>query len=40
MLLMIALPVQIVTGFRGPVAMLAWIPMAVFEVWLAICLIL
>jgi Domain of unknown function (DUF4386) len=37
--LVIALPVQILTGIRGPVAMLAWIPMAVFEVWLALWLI-
>ena len=38
-LLVIALPIQIVTGLRGPVSMMAWIPMAVFEVWLALWLI-
>jgi Domain of unknown function (DUF4386) len=38
-LLVIALPAQILTGVRGPVAMLAWIPMAVFEVWLALWLL-
>jgi hypothetical protein len=38
-LLVIALPIQIVTGLRGPIAMVAWIPMAMFEVWLALWLI-
>jgi hypothetical protein len=38
-MLVILLPVQIVTGFRGPLSMMAWIPMAVFEVWLALWLI-
>jgi hypothetical protein len=38
-LLLIALPIQIVTGYRGGVAMMVWIPMALFEVWLALWLI-
>ena len=38
-LLLVALPAQIVTGFRGAMAMMVWIPMAVFEVWLALWLI-
>lgn len=38
-LLLVALPLQIMTGIRGGIAMMAWIPMAVFEVWLALWLI-
>ena len=39
LLLLVALPVQIVTGIRTPVAMVVWVPMALFEVWLALWLI-
>jgi hypothetical protein len=39
-LLVIALPLQILTGTGGPAGYLAWIPMAVFEVSLALWLLL
>lgn len=38
-LLVVLLPVQIATGIRGPIPMMAWIPMAAFEVWLALWLL-
>ena len=39
LLLLVALPIQVVTGIRTPLAMTVWVPMALFEVWLALWLI-